>query len=236
MLARQNGKVWLEKMGSTDSKQWEGPTQKNEKIWPQKAKHWLEKNWKSWPKNGKDWLKKMSRVDLEKREKLTRKSGKFWLKKWQGLTQKRGKDRAKKWEGLTRKTEGMTLNMEGLSQNKVVVLKPHSHVALAKVWTMYFFKWLKVKLLNITYLIFFFFLAHCLGIRTIWRTKSQTCLFMYFSRFSVFPNTSNRIYVLWSWSWCPITSTILLINWFLDIFPWIFNFECIWKIYLLFYC
>ena len=99
-----------------------------------------------------------------------------------------------------------------------------------------FFKWLKVKLLNITYLIFFFFLAHCLGIRTIWRTKSQTCLFMYFSRFSVFPNTSNRIYVLWSWSWCPITSTILLINWFLDIFPWIFNFECIWKIYLLFYC
>ena len=53
----------------------------------------------------------MRRTDLEKGEGLTQKNGKIWLGKVGSTDWKSAMDWPKKWEGLT-------LNMEGLNQNR----------------------------------------------------------------------------------------------------------------------
>ena len=64
-------------------------------------------------KNEKGWLGKVGGNDLKKNREV-------WIEKWEGPTEKMGKADLKVEKNWLKKWERLTLNMEGLSQNKKV--------------------------------------------------------------------------------------------------------------------
>ena len=77
----------------------------------EERKDWPKKMKKSDSKNEKDWTEKVGRIDL--------KNEKGWLKKWEGLTLN--------MEGLSQNTKVRSQNIEGLCGIKEVILTPHNH-------------------------------------------------------------------------------------------------------------
>ena len=139
----KNEMDWLGKVWRTDPKKCKGPVQKMKKI----ELDWFEKWERLTGKDGKVWLKKMGKCDSKNEKYWQGKVGRTDPKKWEGLTQKNetdwlgqvGRTKPNKWEDLTQKMrradlekrtnlkcekdwlkkwEGLTLNMEGLSQSR----------------------------------------------------------------------------------------------------------------------